>query len=108
VGFRVIMYGAQLREEADLHVTAYRDAATRSHYSKASEADRELLREHAAGATSVLTVASAWRLTFARYTFLHAAAQLLKCVVGLREAGVVTPELDDQDLIPKSWRNRRR
>lgn len=97
--FAVAMYGEQLRREADHHVIAYRDAATRSHYAKASEADRELLREHAANATSVVTVAAAWRLTLHRYAFLHAAAQLLKCVVALRKAGVAAPELEDQDLI---------
>jgi hypothetical protein len=47
-------------------------------------------------ATEVLTVAAAWRLTLARYTFIHAAAQLLKCLVVLGEAA---PKLADQDLI---------
>ena len=97
--FAVVMYGEQLREEADRHVAAYQDAATRSHYAKASEADRQLLRDYAARATSIRTVASAWRMTLARYTFLHAAAQLLKCVAGLSKGGIATPQLEDQDLI---------
>jgi hypothetical protein len=97
--FAVAMYGEQLRAEADQHVVAYLDAVTRSHYAKASDADRELLREHAAKATNVVTVAAAWRLGLHRYTFLHSAAQLLKCVVGLEKVGVAAPKLKDQELL---------
>ncbi|WP_156428050.1 MULTISPECIES: hypothetical protein [unclassified Mycobacterium] len=89
----------QLQVERDRNLKARLDAVTRHQYEEGSAAERERLAAAYAKATSVQTVGSVWRLTMARYMFLHAAAQLRKCVVGLRELGVDMPELPDEKLI---------
>lgn len=72
--FAVMKYGAELRAEADRHLAANRGEVE-------------------------ATVAAAWQLTLARYTFLHAVHQLLKCTARLKDLGETPPELKDHEVV---------
>ena len=93
------IYNLQLEEAVDQFQEDQVDSHTRRQFKDASEENRALWADHIADGTSVLTVASIWRMSSARNSLLNTAAQLRKCTVALQDLGVRVSQIRDQKLI---------
>lgn len=97
--FAVGLYHEQLREAVDAYAQARNDGAIRNHILSAPKQAQYLFKGQLDKATEVMTLATVWRMSMARYAFLSVAAQLRKCTVALEEGDVVVPQLRNRKVL---------
>jgi hypothetical protein len=97
--FAVGLYHEQLREAVAAYAQARQDGAIRNTILGAPEERCHFFGDQLEKATSVMTIATVWRMSMARYTLLCVAAQLRRCTVALEELGVWVPQIRDRTTI---------